>query len=88
MQQDARGPALVSCQLGCLHFRRGALPQAVTCFERAFELARSLDQRLLDAARVNLGVARGALRRGEYMRMVAREGDLMRLVEAKQGVKV
>lgn len=39
------------------------MPQAVTYFERFFEIARSLpDRRVVEVARVNLGMARGALR--------------------------
>jgi len=83
--QDTHGPALVSCQLGCLHYQRGELQQAVTCFERFFELARSLDQRLLDTARINLGVTRGALRLQQYMAVAAT--DLPRLLELKQTLR-
>jgi hypothetical protein len=78
--QDPRGPALVNCQLGCLHHARGELPAAVACFERFFELARGLDARLLDVARVNLGAARAALRLREHMRAEAR-CDLPQLLE-------
>ena len=53
----------------------------MACFERFFELARSLDARLLDAARANLGAARGALRMREYMGVAA--GDLPRLLRFK-----
>lgn len=78
-----RGPALACCQLGCLHYRRGELQQAVSSFERFFELSRSLDQRLLDVARINLGVTRGALQLQQYMGIVA--NDLPRLLEMLQG---
>lgn len=71
----------MSCQLGCLHYQRGELAAAVACFERFFELARSLDARLLDAARANLGAARGALQLREYMGVAA--GDLPRLLRVK-----
>jgi hypothetical protein len=79
--QDASSPALAWCQLGCLRYELGQLPAAVTCFERFYELARSLDRRLLDAARANLGTARAALRLRDYMG--AAEGDLPRLLRAK-----
>ena len=41
-------------------------------FEKFFETARTLnDRKMLDTARVNLGVARGALRMGAWMGVVA-----------------
>lgn len=49
-------------------------PQAVTFFEKFFETARTLsDRKMLDVARVNLGVARGSLRMRAYMGIVAHD---------------
>lgn len=56
--------------------------QAVQLFEKFFDIARSLDDRkILDTARFNLGVAKGALRLDQYMDVVA--CDLPTLLEWK-----
>lgn len=61
--QEQSGPAIACCSLGILYYNQGRNEQAVTYFERFFEIARELpDRRALDAARFNLGVARGAVR--------------------------
>ena len=95
--QDLRGQASACCKLGLLYHQQGKLEAAVGCFERFFELARSLgallqctvrwvnmhsvhackpltwccvlcdaagEPRLLDVARANLGIVRGALQLG------------------------
>jgi tetratricopeptide (TPR) repeat protein len=60
---EQSGPALASCNLGILYYNEGQYERAVAFFERFFEVARTLpDRRAVDAARVNLGVARGAVR--------------------------
>ncbi|GLI67841.1 hypothetical protein VaNZ11_012131 [Volvox africanus] len=69
---DQHGTALASCNLGIMLYEQGDLDQAVSYFEKFFETARTLnDRRMLDTARVNLGVARGALRMGAWMGVVA-----------------
>lgn len=63
-------------------YEQGDLDAAVTYFEKFFETARTLnDRRMLDVARVNLGVARGALRMGAWMHVV--HGDLPKLIAWK-----
>jgi len=50
--------------------------------EKFFEVARSLsDRKMLDIARVNLGIARGSARTGRYMEVVAT--DLTSLLSFK-----
>lgn len=79
---DQQGPAMASCSLGIILYEQGDLEQAVTYFEKFFETARTLsDRKMLDIARVNLGVARGALRMGAYMRVV--QTDLPSLIAWK-----
>ncbi|KAG2484150.1 hypothetical protein HYH03_017031 [Edaphochlamys debaryana] len=69
---DQHGTALASCALGIALYEQGDLDGAVSYFEKFFETARTLsDRRMLDTARVNLGVARGALRMGSWMQVVA-----------------
>lgn len=52
--------------------------QAVSYFEKFFEVARSLgDARMLDAARVNLGVARAAAWREAYLGVVGGDVDAL-----------
>eukprot|EP00197_Chlamydomonas_leiostraca_P013515 CAMPEP_0202884152 /NCGR_PEP_ID=MMETSP1391-20130828/40487_1 /ASSEMBLY_ACC=CAM_ASM_000867 /TAXON_ID=1034604 /ORGANISM="Chlamydomonas leiostraca, Strain SAG 11-49" /LENGTH=433 /DNA_ID=CAMNT_0049567291 /DNA_START=99 /DNA_END=1400 /DNA_ORIENTATION=+ len=79
---DQSGPAIACCSLGILYYNQGRCEQAVTYFERFFEIARGLpDKRALDAARFNLGVARGAVRLQAYMGLV--NDDLPKLIAWK-----
>lgn len=56
--------------------------QAVMYFEKFFEVARGIgDMRVLDMARLNLGVARGGAWQAEYMTAV--DGDLEKLLNWK-----
>lgn len=80
--QDPWGPAYASCSLGLLYFEQADYQQATAFFERFFEVARTLpDKRALEAARFNLGVARGALRAQAYMTVV--NTDLPKLIAWK-----
>lgn len=80
--QDPKGQANACCQLGKLYYQKGQLEQAVTYYEKFFELARSLgERRMLDVARISLGVARASMKVGAYMAVV-NEG-LNRLLEWK-----
>ena len=79
---DQNGPAMACCSLGTVYFDKGDHGKAVSYFERFFEIARTLnDRKMLDTARFNLGVARGALRMGEYMTLV--HSDLPKLIQWK-----
>ena len=61
---------------------QGEHDKAVSFFEQAFELARSVgDRKLLDAARINLGMAKGNLAMGNYMGVV--KSDLPALINWK-----
>jgi len=67
--------ARACCSLGKIYAEEGKFDRAVTYFERFFEVARSLnDRRMLDVARVNLGVARGSARGAGLLRAVAGGG--------------
>lgn len=80
--QEQTGPAIACCTLGTMYYDQLDFSRAVTYFERFFEIARSLnDRRIMDTARFNLGVARGAARMSKYMSVV--EGDLVKLLHFK-----
>ncbi|PNH08510.1 Tetratricopeptide repeat protein 29, partial [Tetrabaena socialis] len=79
---DQHGTALASCALGIMLYEQADLDAAVSYFEKFFETARTLaDRPMLEAARVNLGVARGAARMGAWMGVVA--GNLPKLIAWK-----
>jgi len=57
--------------LGSIHSTAGDHQQAVQCFEKTFEIARGVgDRKLIDAARINLGMARGNMSIHKYMNVV------------------
>lgn len=57
--------------LGAIYSSQGQHDKAVPNFERSFEIARALnDRKLLDAARINLGMARGNLSLAPFMDVV------------------
>jgi hypothetical protein len=57
--------------LGAIYSSQGMHDKAVSSFERSFEIARNVgDRRLVDAARVNLGMARGNMTLPNYMDIV------------------
>ncbi|GMH41675.1 hypothetical protein BSKO_09585 [Bryopsis sp. KO-2023] len=80
--QDPEGQARACCNLGIIYYNQGKFEQSVTYFEKFFEVARTLgNQQVLDIARINLGVARGAARMNEYMLVV--QDDLPALLHWK-----
>lgn len=85
-RHDPHGSAIACCSLGIMYYEQGRLPQAVTHFERFFEEARGLaDRRVLDTARINLGIARGALQLQAYLGVV--DQDLPKLIAWKSSRK-
>lgn len=79
---DQQGAAMAACSLGNMFYEQKDLEQAVSYFERFFEIARTLkDRKMLDVARVNLGIARGTLRMDAYMSTVV--SDLPQLIQWK-----
>lgn len=67
--------ARAHCSLGRILLKRRDYARSVGHFERFHELARGLgDARLLDVARVNLGVARGVASEGGFIAKVAAAG--------------
>lgn len=57
--------------LGAIYSEEGEHEKAVTFFEKTFEIARSVgDRKLVDSARINLGMARGNMTMGNYMGVV------------------
>ncbi|KAK3282597.1 hypothetical protein CYMTET_9675 [Cymbomonas tetramitiformis] len=79
---DPSNQARACCSLGVIYTRQRKFERAVTYFEKFFEVARSLnDRRMLDIARVNLGISRGSARTGRFMEVVA--SDLHTLLQWK-----
>jgi len=79
---DQTGPAIACCSLGILFYNKAQFQQSVTYFQRFFELARGLsDNAMLEAARFNLGVARGAVLMEPFMNVV--NSDLPKLIAWK-----
>eukprot|EP01028_Stygiella_incarcerata_P013018 TRINITY_DN81058_c0_g1_i1.p1 TRINITY_DN81058_c0_g1~~TRINITY_DN81058_c0_g1_i1.p1 ORF type:complete len:432 (-),score=119.57 TRINITY_DN81058_c0_g1_i1:101-1396(-) len=74
-------------QLGMLLNRVGRLKEAAKCFEENFVLARQTgNKKLIDQARVMLGLARGNAGLMTYMKMV--DSDLPSLLQWKNGRKL
>lgn len=74
--------ARACCSLGVIYSKQRKFDRAVTYFDKFFEVAKTLhDRRMLDVARVNLGIARGCVRTGRYMDVVA--NDLTSLLQWK-----
>eukprot|EP00217_Crustomastix_stigmatica_P011837 CAMPEP_0183797340 /NCGR_PEP_ID=MMETSP0803_2-20130417/15412_1 /TAXON_ID=195967 /ORGANISM="Crustomastix stigmata, Strain CCMP3273" /LENGTH=410 /DNA_ID=CAMNT_0026042009 /DNA_START=52 /DNA_END=1284 /DNA_ORIENTATION=- len=75
---DPASQARACCSLGIIYMKQKKFERAVTYFEKFFEVARSLhDRRMLDVARVNLGIARGSVRTGRLMDIVASDAHTL-----------
>eukprot|EP00455_Lapot_gusevi_P021662 TRINITY_DN22686_c0_g1_i1.p1 TRINITY_DN22686_c0_g1~~TRINITY_DN22686_c0_g1_i1.p1 ORF type:complete len:485 (+),score=39.57 TRINITY_DN22686_c0_g1_i1:70-1524(+) len=80
--QQLQAQAEACCQLGSIYSKMGHHERAVEFFEKNYEITRSIgDRNLIDAARINLGMARGKLKIGKYMQIV--KDDLPALLEWK-----
>jgi tetratricopeptide (TPR) repeat protein len=80
--KDPEAAAGACCSLGAIYYQQRKWGPAVASFERFYELARGIGSgRMVDVARVNLGLARGAVRVARFMELV--EGDLPALVQWK-----
>lgn len=80
--RDPHREAVVCCDLGILHYQQRMFERAVTYFEKFFEVARTLgERRMVDVARVNLGLARGSLKMAGFFDVV--EKDLPTLIQWK-----
>jgi len=64
------------CNLGVIYNRRGEFAKAMQLFEKNFEIARSTvssgqgDRKLVDVARVNLGMARGNAQMSAFVNVI------------------
>jgi tetratricopeptide (TPR) repeat protein len=57
--------------LGSIHSAASEHQAAVGCFEKTFDIARTVgDRKLIDSARINLGMARGNMAMSRYMAVV------------------
>lgn len=80
--QQLHAQAEACCQLGTIYSKSGNHEKAVEFFEKNYEIARSTgDRNLIDAARINLGMARGKLDIGKFMGIV--NTDLSALLKWK-----
>ena len=69
--EDPGSQARACCRMGIIYHKQMKYDSAVTYFEKFFELARSLNnRRMLDTARVNLGIARGSAQFSKYVEVV------------------
>ena len=69
--EDPGSQARACCRMGIIYYKQMKYDSAVTYFEKFFELARSLNnRRMLDTARVNLGIARGSAQFSKYVEVV------------------
>eukprot|EP00727_Mastigamoeba_balamuthi_P008596 m51a1_g4359 hypothetical protein (676) ;mRNA; f:258348-260802 len=80
-QLDAQGKAC--CNLGILYNKSGEHEQAAQYFEQYYAIAKQVgDPRMLDSARVYLGVARGNLRLRQFSHEAASAPDPVAAVRA------
>ncbi len=80
--KDPEAAAAACCSLGAIYYQQHKWEPAVASFERFYELARGLGhRRMVDVARVNLGLARGAVRMARFMELV--NADLPALIQWK-----
>lgn len=74
--ENLKAQAEACSNLGVIHNRQGNFEAAVNFFEQAYDLMRSLltsrdgTRKAVDQARVNLGMARGNARMGQYMNVI------------------
>mgnify|MGYP003706091103 CR=1 FL=1 len=73
---NLKAQAEACCNLGVIYNRRKEFDKAVHFFERNFETTRSIvasgksSRKLVDSARVNLGMARGNAQQNTYMNVI------------------
>ena len=74
--KQARSEAEACTGLGTIYSSLGEHAKAVSFFEQTFEIARTLgDRRLMDGARINLGMARGNVSMNGFMNTVINDMD-------------
>lgn len=80
--RDPEAEAAACCSLGVIYYQQQKWEPAVASFERFYQLAQGLSNRkMVDVARVNLGMARGAVRMGRFIELV--QTDLPALIQWK-----
>jgi len=80
--KQAVAQAEACAALGSIHSAGGDHHAAVNCFEKTFDIARTVgDRTLIDSARINLGMARGNMAIERYMDIV--KGNLPALLNWK-----
>ena len=79
---DTTSQAQACCSLGIIHFEQKKFDRAVSYFEKFFEAARTLNNsKLLDAARINLGIAKACAKMESYFDTI--NEDFVRLLQWK-----
>lgn len=69
--KQAVAQAEACAALGAIYSEEADHDKSVQFFEKTFEIARAVgDRKLVDAARINLGMARGNMSMGNYMGVV------------------
>ena len=82
--KEKSAQAEAALKLGLLHYKEGIIKKSVDYLQRHFELAKSDEnkkQKLIDAARVNLGIAQANTQIEAYKNMVL--NDLPSLLQWK-----
>ena len=82
--KEKSAQAEAALKLGLLHYKEGIIKKSVEYFQRHFELARQDEnkkQSVIDAARVNLGIAQANTMIENYKHLVL--NDLPALLEYK-----
>ena len=79
---DPKNHANACANLGFIYYSQGKFDRSVTYFEKFFEVSRGLgDKKMVDNARVSLGVARGKANFKQYLELV--NNDMASLLQWK-----
>ena len=74
--QHKEGQAEAALKLGLLNYKQGLIPTSVNYLSKHFDIAKQLtDGGLMDAARVNLGIAEAQTQIDKYLKMVLNDTD-------------
>ena len=83
---NKQGQAEAALKLGLLNFKEGLIPTSVNYLQKHFDLARHMgNENLIDAARVNLGIAQASTSIDKYLKLVLT--DVHALIDWKRDQK-
>ena len=84
---NKKGQAEAALKLGLLNYKQGLVPTSVTYLTKHFDFARQINEgAMVDAARVNLGIAQANTRIDSYLDMV--KNDMHALIDWKVKRKI